>query len=85
MYKIEFLKSAVKEFKKLDFIAQKMIKAKLEILAENPEKLKNEIKPLKGQYSGKFRLRVRNYRVIYQKRDEVLIILIVRIGHRKDK
>jgi mRNA interferase RelE/StbE len=62
-----------------------MIKAKLEILAENPEKLKNEIKPLKGQYSGKFRLRVRNYRVIYQKRDEVLIILIVRIGHRKDK
>jgi mRNA interferase RelE/StbE len=61
-----------------------MIKKKLEILAEDPEKLKNDIKALKGALSGKFRLRVRDYRIIYQKKDDVLTILIVRIGHRKE-
>jgi len=84
MYRLEFLPGAVKDFKKLDFVAQKIIKNKLEVLAENPEHLKNDIKALKGNHSGKCRLRIRNYRVIFQKRDEVLVILIVGIGHRKD-
>jgi addiction module RelE/StbE family toxin len=61
-----------------------MIKQKLEILAKKPADLKNDIKALKGKLSGKFRLRVRNYRIIYQKKDDVLTILIVRIGHRKE-
>lgn len=84
MYKLIFLSRAVKELKRLDFVAQKMIKKKLEILAEDPDKLKNDIKALKGKLAGKFRLRVRNYRIIYQKKDDVLTILIVRIGHRKE-
>lgn len=84
MYRLEFLPGAVKDLKKLDFVAQKFIKNKLKILAENPEHLKNDIKALKGNHSGKCRLRIRNYRVIFQKRDEVLVILIVGIGHRKD-
>lgn len=84
MFKLEFITSAVKELKRLDFVAQKMIKSKLEILAKNPEQLKNEIKPLKGRFSGKFRLRVRDYRIIYQQKNDILTILIVRIGHRKE-
>jgi mRNA interferase RelE/StbE len=84
MYKLIFLSRAVKELKRLDFVAQQMIKKKLEILAEDPDKLKNDIKALKGKLAGKFRLRVRNYRIIYQKKDDVLTILIVRIGHRKE-
>jgi len=84
MYKLEFLPGAFKDLKKLDFVVQKIIKSKLEILAANPEHLKNDIKALKGRYSGKCRLRVRDYRVIFQKRDDVLIILIVGIGHRKN-
>jgi mRNA interferase RelE/StbE len=84
MYKLIFLSKAVKELKRLDYVAQKMIKQKLEILAKKPADLKNDIKALKGKLSGKFRLRVRNYRIIYQKKDDVLTILIVRIGHRKE-
>lgn len=84
MFKLEFVTSAVKELKRLDFVAQKMIKGKLEILAKNPENLKNDIKALKGKLVGKYRLRVRNYRIIYQQKNEVLTILIVRIGHRKE-
>jgi len=84
MYRLEFLPGAVKDLKKLDFVVQKMIKNKLEILAGNPEQLKNDIKALKGNHARKYRLRVRDYRIIFQKRDDVLIILVVGIGHRRN-
>jgi mRNA interferase RelE/StbE len=84
MYSLNFLNSAKKEFKKLDVVAQKNIKEKLLLLIENPEILKNNIKALKGEYKGKFRLRVNQYRVIFQAKDEELIIIVVRVGHRKE-
>ena len=84
MYELHFLSSAKKEFKKLDRVAQKIIKEKLLILTTNPDTLKNNIKALKGEYKGKFRLRINQYRVIFQVKDEELIIIVVRIGHRKE-
>jgi len=48
MYRIEFLKEAYEEFKKLDKPIQRIIKEKLILLAKNPEALKNNIKSLKG-------------------------------------
>ncbi|QCT93779.1 type II toxin-antitoxin system RelE/ParE family toxin [Caminibacter mediatlanticus TB-2] len=84
MFKIEFIEEAVKEFKKLDKPIQKLIKQKLELLAKDLNKLKNNIKQLKGKYKNKYRLRVGNYRIIYQLKEDVLIILIVRIRHRKE-
>ncbi len=84
MYALSFLNSAKKELKKLDIVAQKSIKEKLILLTENPDVLKNNIKALKGEYKGKFRLRIKEYRVIFQVKDEELIILVVRIGHRKE-
>ena len=84
MYRLEFLPLAQKEFKRLDKIAQIKIKKKLLILTENPDVLRNNIKALKGQYSGLFRLRVADYRVIFRVKDEQVLIIIVRIGHRKN-
>lgn len=49
MYQLSFLSSAKKEFKKLDKVAQKLIKKKLLLLCEDPTKLKNNLKPLKGK------------------------------------
>ncbi len=43
-----------------------------------------KIKALKGEWSGFYRLKLRTYRVIYTKEADKLIILIVRISHRKD-
>ena len=84
MYSLHFLSSAKKEFKKLDKIAQKIIKEKIILLSTNPDILKNNIKALKGEYKGKFRLRINQYKVIFQVKDEELIVIIVRIGHRKE-
>ena len=84
MYSLHFLNSAKKEFKKLDIIAQRKIKEKLLLLTTNPNILKNNIKPLKGEYKGKFRLRISQYRVVFQVKDEELIIIVIRVGHRKE-
>lgn len=77
MFKLYFLKKAKAEFKRIDPIWQKRIKTKLEILASNPVFLKNQIKLLKGK-QGLARLRVGSYRIIFQKKDKELIILIIR-------
>ena len=84
MYSLHFLTSAKKELAKLDGVIQKNIKEKLIILTENPDILKNNIKALKGKHKGKFRLRVHQYRVIFQIKENELIITIIRIGHRKE-
>lgn len=84
MYAIEFLPAAKKELANLDFVIQKQLKQKIILLASDPVQLKNNIKPLKGEYAGKFRLRVRDYRVIFQIIEEKILITIVRIGHRKE-
>ncbi|MFQ6677853.1 MAG: type II toxin-antitoxin system RelE/ParE family toxin [Fidelibacterota bacterium] len=82
MYKLLFLKKAKAEFKRIDPIWQKRIKTKLEILASNPVFLKNQIKSLSGK-QGFARLRVGSYRVIFQKKNKELIIIIIRISHRR--
>lgn len=84
MYTIEFLPSAKKELAGLDRVIQKQLKEKIVLLATDPAVLKNNIKPLKGEYTGKFRLRVRDYRVIFQIVDDKVLITIIRIGHRKE-
>jgi len=82
MYKLDFLTSAVKELKKLDFVIQKRIKKKLELFVQNPNQFKGDVKPLSGKFKNKFRLRIGRYRVVYQMLDDKLVILVVRIGHR---
>ena len=84
MYAIEFLPSAKKELKKLDFVIQKQVKEKIILLATDPDKLKNNIKALKGDYNGKFRLRIGSYRVVFQIVEEQVVIIVIRIGHRKE-
>lgn len=83
-YELEFLPAAKKELASLDKAIQIHLKEKIELLAENPALLQNNIKALKGTFAGKFRLRVRDYRVIFQVVEEKVLILIVRIGHRKE-
>jgi len=82
-YKILFTKSAVKMLEKIDFPVQKLIKIKLDTLSKDFKALENNLKQLKGE-KNIYRLRVADYRVIFEKKDSELTILIIRIGHRKE-
>ncbi|HHE37862.1 MAG TPA: type II toxin-antitoxin system RelE/ParE family toxin [Candidatus Cloacimonetes bacterium] len=84
MYRIRFLRKAANELKKIDPIWQKRIKEKINKLAENPRILKNRIRLLKGKQKTLFRLKVGKYRIIFQKKEEELIIIIVRVAHRRE-
>ena len=85
MYELKFLGRALQDLKKIDFPHQKIIKEMLLILAENPDIVKDNIKKLAGTKEDYYRLRVGNYRIIYEKRDTDLIILVIRIGHELKK
>jgi len=84
LYTLKFLGQAGEDLKRIDRAQQKIIKAKLEILAANPLALKNHIRRLSGTSENIFRLRVGSYRVIFKKEQAELIILVIRIGHRKN-
>jgi len=75
--KIEYKASVERDLRKIDKKEVNRILNKIEkVLSENP----NKGLPLKGEYKGLFRLRVGNYRVMYSKTKEG--VLILRIRHR---
>ena len=83
-WKVEFDNRARKELRKLDKSAQNhILKWVREELAtdKNPRRTG---KNLRGTMQGLWRYRIGDYRIISQIQDELVIILIVRIGHRKD-
>jgi len=81
VYKVVFEKNAEKEFLKLNSEAQKIVSIKILDLQNGNF---NNDKSLKGKHKGKFRKRAGNYRIIYLKENEFLIITIIRIAHRKE-
>jgi len=81
MYKIAFDKDAEKEFLKLDAQAQKFVTTKILDLKDG--NFSND-KQLKGKHKGKFRKRAGNYRIIYLKENDYLVISVIRIAHRKE-
>lgn len=81
MYKVAFEEEAQKEFLKLDSKAQKLVASK--ILDLQNGNFSND-KPLKGKHKGKYRKRAGNYRIIYLKENNYLVISIIRIAHRKE-
>jgi len=81
MYKVAFDKDAEKEFLKLDTQAQKLIASKVIDLQNG--NFSND-KHLQGKHKGKFRKRAGNYRIIYLKENDLLVITVIRIAHRKE-
>jgi len=81
-YKIFWRNSAKKELRNLpkDFIS-KIINSVSE-LSVNP--FPAGVKKLKGNDDNEFRIRIGNYRVIYTVQNDVLIIEVIKVGHRKD-
>ncbi len=81
MYSVAFDKDAEREFLSLDRQAQLLVSSK--ILDLQSGNFAND-KPLKGKHKGKFRKRAGNYRIIYLKENNLLVISVIRIAHRKE-
>ncbi len=79
MYSIEFTQLAQKQFNKLSKDIKIRVVATLKRIRVRPYP---HVKKLVG--SPFFRLRVGRYRVILDIKDDVLIILVVGLGHRKN-
>jgi mRNA interferase RelE/StbE len=80
-YRVVLTPAAERQFAKLSHQAREMIAAVLAALAGNPRP------PGCVKLAGAedlWRIRVRQYRVIYQILDDELIVVVVKIGDRKD-
>ena len=80
-YRVELKPSAAKALARLPRRDQRRVARKIDALAENPRP--NAARKLSGA-DALYRVRAGDYRILYQVQDDVLLVLVVRIGHRRD-
>jgi len=84
MYQVSFLPSAEKQFLKLDKIIQKQLQEYINTNLNNTDNPRRYGKALKGKFKGLWRYESGNYRLVCNIHDNIVQILIVKIGHRKN-
>ncbi len=82
-YTVEFVKSAQKEFDKLPAKIRSKTAEALNLLSQNPYSELLKIKKLKGA-DELYRIRLGDYRLVYEIRQERLVVLVIKIGHRRE-
>ena len=81
MFEVQFKKSVEKDLQALPKADKKRILEQIgKVLAKDPY----QGKALSGEFRGLYRWRTGRFRVIYEVQKEVLVILVLKIGHRKD-
>ena len=80
-YRIEVAPAAVRQMRKLDPAARRRIQAAIELLAEHPRP--QGARKLVGG-DGEWRVRTGDYRIVYEVHDDVLLVLVIAVGHRRD-
>jgi mRNA interferase RelE/StbE len=79
-YSLKIKNSAAREIKRLSLQDRVRVVAAIDGLKEQP----HVGTLLKGQFTGLRRIRVGHHRVIYEVQDSVLVVLVLRVGHRRD-
>jgi mRNA interferase RelE/StbE len=82
MYQVEFRPKAAGDFAKLDQVAADRVLKRLRWLAENCDSVKPE--SFTGPFSGLLKLRVGDYRVVYQADREKKVLRVRLVGHRRE-
>ena len=80
-YELEFLPSALKEWKRLDSNTQEQFRKKLRERCENPRVPSAKLFGAKDRY--KIKLRSVGYRLVYEVEDDRLVVLVIAIGKRE--
>ena len=84
IWKVEFDDRARKELRKLDLPVQQEILSYLRKRIATKSNPKRFGKPLGADKHGLWRYRVGTYRVICQIQTDKIVVLILRVGHRKN-
>ena len=79
-FSIRIKESAAKELRRVAKPDRARIVAAIDRLSETPHLGTS----LKGDLRGLRRIRVGDYRILYEVRDKELVVLVVRIAHRGD-
>jgi mRNA interferase RelE/StbE len=78
VYEIRWTEIASKQFGKLDKITQKRIVTKLESVRENPFLYATKLVGF-----NVYKIRVGDYRIISSIERDTLVILVLKVGHRR--
>jgi mRNA interferase RelE/StbE len=81
LYSIRFSKQADKDMDGLPRLLQERVIEAAESLTIHPRP--SGCKKMKG-YKNRWRVRVGDYRIVYEVHDGVLVILVIRVAHRKE-
>ncbi len=79
-YRVQISARVAKDLTGLPRIDRLRVEAAIEALGDDPRP--PGVKKLVGQDA--YRVRVGDYRIIYEIVDAVLVVLVVRVGHRKE-
>ena len=80
-YRVEFAPHAQRQFGALPKDIQRRLQSRIDVLIDHPRP--SGIQKLKGS-GNTFRLRVGDYRIVYEIYDDILLVLVVQVGHRRD-
>jgi len=80
-YKVKFLPSALKEWKKLAPPIQQQFKKKLKERVEAPHNPASQLRGFNNVY--KIKLRSAGYRLVYEVNDDEIVIYIIAVGKRE--
>ena len=84
MYKVRLTERAKKDLKKLDRQTAALILGWVKKNLENCENPRRHGKGLTANRSGQWRYRVGDYRLLAEIEDDIITILILNVGHRRD-
>lgn len=79
-YRIEVRPAAARALRKLDPNVRPRIQGAIALLAQDPRPPAS--RSLRGRPG--YRLRVGDYRIIYAIADDLLVVVVVTLGHRRD-
>jgi len=80
-YLVRIAPAAERQLRRFDPQVRRRVQAAIDLLASNPRPPK-AIQLVGG--AGEWRVRTGDYRIIYDIQDDHLIVLVLRVGHRRD-
>ena len=80
-YEVRLAPAAVRQLRKLDPPGRRRVQAAIDLLAEDPRPPGASAVVGGG---GEWRVRTGDFRIIYDSRDGELLVLVVKVGHRRD-